>query len=263
MLRAEHRFPGPRAMVDALAAGFGEKPRYRGAQVRGIVARAAEIEATSPTQTGGLSLGGIQQLAADVGIAPQHVQRAVREIGQSTPAPKAGPFLGSPNRIIVDRVIEGEVDSELYPSLVDEVRVTIGNVGQTSTLGRSLAWRTVTPSGQGRAVSLSLTPTNGQTRLRLEENLSASAGGLFGGLMGGLGGTSVPISIILGVEVLHLPLLIPAFVVAGVGGAWQLARKFFRATHDKRRTELEELADRLATFATENLNTSARPRLRR
>ena len=46
---------------------------------------------------------------------------------------------------------------------------------------RSLAWRSVVPPGQvGRAVQLSVTPANGVTRIRLEEQLNGVAGAYFG-----------------------------------------------------------------------------------
>jgi serine/threonine protein kinase len=275
VLRPEKRVESPRALVEALAEGFGEKPRFSDAQVRSIVARASEIEAVAPTWSGDeesgsggnrLSLGGIQQLAADVGIAPRHVERAARELGRPAvpPAPKTGWFLGSPNRIVVERMVEGEVSEQEYPTLVDEVRMVIGNVGQASTLGSSLAWRSVTPAGQvGRTVSLSITPANGRTRIRLEENSSPLAGALFGGLMGGLGGTSIPLSLGLAFGALHIPLLAPVFLALGIGGSWSVARLAFRKSHEKRCRELESLADRLEAYARETISRGRRPRLAR
>ena len=257
-LRPEQRFASPRDLVNALVAAFGEKPRYSDTQVRGIVARAAELEAVAPTSAGNLSLGGIQQLAADVGIPPEHVARAAKELSHRPSGairPKVNPFLGSPGRIIVERIVDGEIAEVEYPVLVDEVRMTIGNVGQPSTLGRSLSWRTVGPNAsQGRQVSLSVTPSGGQTRIRLEENLGPAAGGWFGGLMGGLGGTSIPFSVMLAVEAFHLPMLIPVFLATGVGGAYALARKMFRGAHDRRLAELEALADRIAGYAADRVH---------
>ena len=108
LLRPEHRIAGPRALVDSLAEAFGEKPRYTDRQVAGIVARAAELDAL-PTQSGNLSLGGIQQLAADVGIPPPHVERAAGELahrpaarladrGNAAPAQRGGQRFDFPCR---------------------------------------------------------------------------------------------------------------------------------------------------------------------
>jgi len=265
VLRPDRRFSGPRETVEALAQAFGEKPRFKDHQAREIVARAADLEATTPTETGNLSLGGIQQLAAEVGIPPQHVAQAAREIGR--PAPRqlqSNWFLGSPNRIVVERIVDGEVEEQEYPTIVDEVRMTVGNVGQSSTLGRSLSWRTVGSGGQVvRGVSLGVTPANGRTRIRLEESLTQIAGGLFGGLMGGVGGTSIPLSMVIAVKALALPILIPVFIALGIGGSWGLARQIFKHTRKKRIEELERLADRLADYVTQSILTGRRPRLPR
>lgn len=254
VLRPEQRFAGPRALVDALVEGFGDrKPRYSDRQARAIVARAAELEATAPTQTGALSLGGIQQLGADVGIPPVHVERAARELRRFEPRPVTpSRFLGAPNRISVERVVDGEIEEADYPTLLDEVRMTVGNIGQASTLGRSLAWRTVVPHGQvGRTVHVSITPAAGRTRIRIDEQLSALSGGLFGGLMGGIGGMSVPLGVVLSVKALAMPFLIPVFVAAGLGSSYGLARTLYIKARDKRVVELEDLGDRLEAYLTD------------
>jgi len=265
LLRPEQRFSTPRAMTDALAASFEERPRFNEGQVRQIVERASELEATAPTASGALSLGGIQRIAAEVGIPPEHVSAAARDLGRpSARPPKANWFLGAPNRIVTERVVEGEVQEEHYPVLVDEVRMTVGNVGQTSTLGRSLAWRTVNPPNQvGRSVSLAITPAGGRTRIRLEESLTPIAGGLFGGIMGPMGGLSIPFGIAMSIEVFHLPFLIPAFIAMGVGGGWATARAFFGKVREKRNSELEQLADRLAQYVTETLTRPTPRRIAR
>jgi len=264
-LRPEERFESPRAMTDALAAAFEERPRYSEPQVRRIVDRAAELEASTPTASGAMSLGGIQRIAAEVGIPPEHVAAAAREVARpSADPPKRNRFLGSPNRIVVERIVDGEVAEEEYPTLVDEVRMVIGNVGQTSTLGRSLAWRTVNPPTQGgRQVSLTITPSAGRTRIRLEENSTPVAGGLFGGLMGGIGGGSIPVGVAVAVEALHLPFLIPVFIGAGIGGSYLLARKLFAGFFRSRNQQLSQLADRLAQYVADTAARSTRRRIAR
>ncbi|MEO8451093.1 MAG: serine/threonine-protein kinase [Gemmatimonadota bacterium] len=255
LFRSEQRYQTAGEFATELAAAFGTKPKYAESRVREIVRRAAELEATTPTEAGALSLGGIQQLAAQVGIPPAHVQAAASEVarspGSSSSASVVKPnrFLGAPARIIVERMVEGETSEEDYPTLVDEIRMTIGSVGQTSTLGRSLAWRTVNPPGQGsRTVHASVTPLSGRTRIRLEETLSPIAGGLFGGLMGAIGGLSVPLSIALGLAEMHSVIAALMLLATGVGGSYGVARTLFRTIRQKREAELEQLADRLAGY---------------
>ena len=264
-LRPEHRMAGPRALVEALAEAFGEKPRYSDRQVAGIVARAAELDA-APTQSGNLSLGGIQQIAADVGIPPEHVARAARELAaRGAPrAPQRHWFTGSANRIVVERIVDGEVSDAEYPAIVDEIRITTGAQGQSSTLGRALAWRTVGTQFQpSRVVSVSISPAGGKTRILIDESLTPTAGGVFGGMMGGIGGGVGFMGFGLGMGALHIPLAAFAFLVASVGGSFVGARAVFRNTATKRSRELEELADRLASHIADTNARAGRARLPR
>lgn len=253
-MRPEDRFASPRALTEALEAAFERRPRFSETRAREIVARAAELEAAAPTQTGALSLGGMQQLAAEVGIPPEHVEAAAREVTQRRPTNRRAAhwFLGSPTRIVVERIVTGEIDESDYVTVVDEARTRLGNVGQASTLGRSLAWRTVNPPNQvGRNVYLTLTPLGGRTRIRVEESLTPLAGGLFGGLMGGVGGAGLGLAMGVGIGALHSPLAAVLIAVATVGGSFGAARTFLSRSHRGRTRDLEELVDRLAGFIAE------------
>ncbi len=264
-LRPEKRLETSRALVDAVAAAFGDRPRYSEAQVRGIVARAAEIEATAPTSAGALSLGGIQQLAADVGIPPEHVDRAARELARRSPLPpvRTNPFTGSPLRILVERFVDGEALPEDYQLLVDEMGMVLGDPGLPSTFGRGLSWRTtIRADGMGRQVGVSLAPSNGKTRILIDESVGRLAGGLFGGIVGGVGSVLLVMGIALGAAELHNVLL--GFVLggAGIGAVYGGVRKLFGNIRQQREAELEALADRLEAHVTESAG-ARRPKLGR
>ncbi len=266
VLRPEQRTAGPRALVDALAEAFGEKPRFSDRQVAVIVARAAELEAM-PTQSGNLSLGGIQQIAADVGIPPQMVERAAHELGARLSPERPLQrhwFTGSANRIVVERIVDGEVSDAEYPTMVDEIRITTGAQGQSSTLGRALAWRTVgTQQQPSRAVSVSISPSGGKTRILIDESLTGTAGGVFGGMMGGIGGGAGSMGFGLAMGAFHNPLAGFAVLASALSGSYLGARTVFRNTRAKRTRELEELADRLASHIADTVARSGRGRLPR
>jgi hypothetical protein len=255
-MRPDDRYAGPHEFTSALAEAFQRRPRFSEPRAREIVARAAEIEATAPTMSGSLTIGGMQQLAAEAGIRPEHVEAAAREVLPALgprPLPAAGRFTnwftGAPGRIVVERMVKGEVDDSDYVTIVDEARMRFGNVGQASTLGRSLAWRSVIPPGQvGRNVYLTVTPTRGVTRIRVEENLSSIAGGLFGGIFAGGGSAGVGIGMGVGMGALHSPFAAAGIITLAAVGTYSLARNLFGRSHRKRTAELEELADRLARF---------------
>jgi tRNA A-37 threonylcarbamoyl transferase component Bud32 len=266
-LRAQDRYPGAAEFAEALHAALNRDERYGDTQVRDIIARAAALDGTTPTDETNLSIGGIERAAAEAGIPPARVREAVRE---RTPAPVAPStrsrwawFLGRGARIRIERVVDGEVSGADAGPLIEEVRRAIGNVGHVSTLGTSVAWSTMMGGqGGGRVVQLSITPRGGQTRIYLEEQLSNLAGGLFGGIMGGGGGGGMGLAFPLAIEALHVPALAPVFVATWVTGMWGLARSIFRTVAGRREAELSALADRLADYA-EDAARSRLPRLNR
>ncbi|MBP9200170.1 MAG: hypothetical protein KBF47_09195, partial [Gemmatimonadales bacterium] len=208
--------------------------------------------ATTPTTDASLSLGGLQRIAGEVGIAPAHVERAAREVALRGTAPKVHPFLGSPTRILLERVARREFSEGDAAQLVDLIRQAIGNMGQVSRLGRDLSWQTVAYGGTpGRQLFITFRPGAGQTVIRFEENLKQVAGAYFGGYMGGLGGGTVGVWMGIGMGLLHS---VPATIALGataIGSSYALARGLLRRQFRLRSTELEGLADRLVATVEE------------
>jgi serine/threonine protein kinase len=249
------------ATADDFAKALQEAPKrskkYREQEVREIIKRASELELDHPTEQGVLSVGGMEQVAAEAGIPPARVQAAARDLstpsGPSLPArPEKSQwawFLGRSAKIRIERVVEGEVSEEEFPALVDEIRTSLGIIGSVNAFGRSLTWSTAPQSqGGGRKIQIIITPRAGYTRIYLEEPLQEEAGGLFGGMFGGGGGATVATSLAVGIESLHAPML--AAIVAVIGaGSWYLgARSIFVSLGNKRENALTELANRLAEY---------------
>jgi serine/threonine protein kinase len=248
LLRDTQRYPTPIAFSEALTEATGPTPRYDTETGDRILARAAELEATSPTSHG-LSLGGLTRIAGEVGIPPEHVAKAALEVaGSATPVP-VNPFLGSPTRLIIERTARGEFNDVDAVFLVEALRSTLGNMGQVTRLGRELSWQTaIYGSGTGRQVFATLSPGGGVTRIRLEENLRGLAGQLFGGITGGVGGGTIGIWAGIGMGVLHSPAAAIGLGISAVGGCYLTARTLFRRANQRRSTELTALADRLVAY---------------
>jgi hypothetical protein len=169
-LRPEQRFMTAGEFVSALEEGFsGEGRRYSDQEAREIVRRAADIEAL-PTRDGAMSLGGIQQIAAEAGIAPEHVKEAAGALdGFREPELESGGFFGITGKIEIERVVGLEVTQEQYGMLLEEIRDAIGRSGTVNeTFNRSLSWEH-NPSGWGDPSPLRITvsPGEGQTRIRI------------------------------------------------------------------------------------------------
>ncbi len=256
-LQASDRFADVDDFLDALFDHAKDRRQYNDRQVRAIVKHAAEMQAQHPTVEGTMSLGAVQQIAAQVGIAPERVERAARDLEQprrSDPPAASGigeVFLGAPTMIRIDRTLDREVATSSYEDLVAEIQLTLGSVGQVGTLGKSLTWSTAHSSpGVERAIMVTVTPRRGSTRIRVEERFGQLAGGLFGGILGGGGGGGL--GAVLGVTLGAFQSGTAAAIgaVTWVTGAYFLARGIFARQAKKRTRQLEELTTRLVELSS-------------
>ena len=244
-LRTVHRFSTPSEFAEALEARGNRK--YRHTEAKEILKRAASDEAAAPpAETGAMSLAGVERIGAEVGIPARQVRQAAGVATRPDFHPKASKFLGAPTVLSFERVVEVELSEEDFPLLIEEIRLTLRNVGSINTYGKSLAWQTAKSLDQvGRDVHVMVTVRGGQTRIRVEERIGALAGGLFGGIMGGGGGGGGmaifgSLSAFVGLPVAVLGL------IAWLGGMYGLSRTIFTGVASKRGHELRGLADRLA-----------------
>ncbi len=180
-MRREQRFPSPSDFAAALVRSRAGGPGFDDTQARQILARAAEIDKTQPSQNDALSLGGLQQIAAEVGIAPEHVREAVEDVRverrPSEPDPSG--FMGVQHKIELERFVEAEISPRDYGMLLEEIRVTLGEIGELSeTLGTALAWSS--PSkGTGRKTQILVSPRGGRTRIRITDDEAVPPGVVF------------------------------------------------------------------------------------
>jgi hypothetical protein len=226
--------------------------RYSDAEVEEIVRRAAE------------------QIAADVGISPERIERAARrlEFGKAAQSPSefgegadafasaARLWLGGPTLIASERMVDGEVSDSAFEDIVEEVQATLSAEGRVDTLGRSVHWSAVKPTlGKRRAVRVRVTPRGGQTRIHVQERLNELAWTVFPVVLGP--GAVPPIAIVLSTGVLGYGVEVFLLAAGWVGGMYTLARSIFRGVARTKRTDLEELSSRLADIVSD----SARDRL--
>jgi hypothetical protein len=233
----------------------GTRRRYSDGEVQEIVKRAAELEASTPTASGVMTIGGVEALAAEVGIAPDVVRQAERAM-RSTPGAidetvRYSPWAGGPTSLLYERVVEGELPEEDYPALVEEIRSMLNNVGQVSQFGRSFSWVAGRRGASQRELEVAVSVRGGRTRILIKEGLAPLLGGVYGGIGGGMGGGGLgPIMGILG-GALHLGPAVVAMVPVWLGGTYLTARFVYRRSVAKRVRELERLADRLAALTAE------------
>jgi len=226
--------------------------------VREIVTRASEAEASSPTASGALTVGGIEALAAEVGIAPEAVRQAARSVAR-TPAPRAptlpgankdNPWIGGPTRLACERVVEVELPEAEFPALVDEIRRILNHPGQVSQLGRTFSWSSARGAGSTRNLEVAVSVRGGRTLITAHESLGSLIGGIFGGVGGGVGGGGLGLVLPAGAAVLGpagVVLTVPSWLATVYGSARLIYRRMVRA----RSAELERLVESLAALASE------------
>jgi hypothetical protein len=267
------RFPTPVAFADALDAASAGTAKLGEPAVHAVLRRAAEIEAEQPTAGGALSLGAVEQVAAQVGIPPEHVRAAAREVGGADgldgsrlPAPLRGPPQGAYDRkrraYVVERAVDREVTAAEHAALVMEIQDVLGTTGHVTVLGGGFSWSPTTSMigampwagipgrPEGRQVTVTIASDAGRTRIRVEEQLGVAGGGAVAAPMaGGL----VALALVMGLAflrtggaVMELMLFLPAVAVVGIGVVF--GGKLLRDHQVRGRgPELAALAERLAT----------------
>lgn len=266
-IRHDQRTATPAALMDELLGrAAAPRRRFSGDEVQEIVKRASEIEATSPTASGAMTIGGVEALAAEVGIAPETVRAAAQTVGSSErvlPATRANRLAGGPTKLLFERVVEGELPETEYSALVEEIRRIIGQVGMVSQLGRSFSWSTGRGVSSRRDMEVAVSVRGGRTRIAVQESLGPLAGAIFGGIGGGMGGGGMGPIIGLFAGALHMGgSVIGAVVPLWMATAYLTARTVYRKVSRGRERELELLADRLAAIVRD-LVAEQRPALRR
>ncbi len=252
-LRTRHRFETPPQFAAALESS--DRRRYRHTEAKEILKRAADREASAPvTDAEALSLGGVARIGAEAGIPARQVQEAASALERPPIQPTASGFLGAPTTIAFERVVDAELPEQDLPLLVEEIRVTLQNLGTINTLGQSLTWQSQRDAlGEGRDVHVAVRVRAGQTRIRVAEKIGSLAGGLFGGIMGGAGGGGGTVALVTLTVLGGFPLAGIIVAASIVGGSYALARTIFKGVYRKRTQELHGLADRLAELARDVL----------
>jgi len=256
-IRHDQRTATTDALIDDLTRGkSGPRRRYDKDEVEEIVKRATELEANK-TASGAMTIGGVQALAGEVGVAPEIVRAAAESL--QAPAPYVTPGSLAPNRtnhwvagpteLFFERVIEGELPESEYAAVVEEIRRVLRNAGQVSQFGRSFSWVAARGPAIRRDLEVAVSVRRGQTRITIQENMSQLIGAVYGGIGGGMGGGGMGPIIGVGVGALHLVgAAVVVVVPVWLGITYLTARAVYRRSSTKRARELEALANRLDTL---------------
>lgn len=303
--RVDERVPSARALLqqlDMIAGGVGvpmvippsafgvrrtAAERLSSADADAVWARAAELQANTglmvapaqfpaptdaPSPTRGYDVAVVKEAAAEAGIAPKYVERALAErdgasrlaavdvVAGARMQKNPNPLLGAHTKIEFESVIDGEISLEAFEEIADIARRSLGDLITMSAVGRTLTMATNTArpgqNGMVRMLQITVAVRNGRTTIRAFEDIGAVAGGLYGGLGAGLGVavgsvTAAVLSKSAG------PLVVVGSLLGIISGALAGARYAFTSTSTSKQRELRELVTELARFAATHRMTEA------
>jgi hypothetical protein len=247
-VRPTERFATPGELAEALAGAATRGLPLPEVAVQRIIQRATELEVVPGTQEGGLTIGGVEQVAAQVGIPPALVRQAAGEVLPARPALPLPVARGKifPDRIVVERLAP-RIPESAYETVIQDIQATLGVAGLGAAVGRTLSWAASPGGGATRDVRITLTPDGERTRIHIEEHLALRGGAMAGPPVGAIIGMSfaaIAASLVGGPEAAGLFAMLGGFLGAAGGVRFVLVTQEMR-----RQPQLEQLADRLAARA--------------
>lgn len=250
------------ALLQEMTGEVVPPPESRGLARRDTTSR------RPPTETSGYRVEQVREAAAEVGIGARYVDRALaeragEELGEGSTVVREGeamrtkvnPFVGARSKFELEAVLDGELTDSDFEDVADEIRRSIGDLGNIAVIGKSVTWTpwaAMNPATQ-RKVQISVSSRNGRTVVRGFEDLSHMTGQIMGGVTGGVGGGvgGAAFGITMGAT---KSLLIAAPIFGAVAlGAYGLARGIFAYVSRKRERELRSAMDRIVNRVRECL----------
>ncbi len=226
--------------------GVQKPERFSEEEVQQVLRRAAELQRRDsrvPTDVRALSLAELEQIAVDSGIDVQQIHRAILEL--EGPRLRSGSvLLGAPAQVQIERVVNRESPSGAFEMLVSELNRALGTAGQVSTIGGTLTWSA--PNTRSGPVDVTISRTEGGTRIALNASFGGLLGATFGGIGGGLGGgLGVPLALAIG-QLTQSWAAAGGTIALALGLPLLLARLVYATIVRRRIRQLEQLVDQLS-----------------
>ncbi len=105
-MRREDRYKTPLEFLSAVRKGALGSNRLTDGEVDNIIVRASELQAEYPTEDGRLTIGVLEEVMAEVGVAPERLREAAEEVGGDIIS--GGGYATGEVKEIVERAVELE-----------------------------------------------------------------------------------------------------------------------------------------------------------
>lgn len=224
--------------------------RFTDKEVALILRRASELEDSrgeGSVPGRGLSLTDLQEIAAEAGINPDLIGRAVAELEDRRsldPVSLLGPTT-------VSREVRAVADPVSEETLAELIRIIDQEVKDQGTVQEALGAVRWTGKSLFLSTQVSLEPSEEETLVRVEERYTDALRGMLHGIPSSYG-------LILGLPIfleglnLGAPLSVALAVATGAAG-WALGDTIWRRLARKSRTRVGRLAEKLTMAASRAL----------
>jgi serine/threonine protein kinase len=231
-LKPQDRMASPTEFAGALTERqSGSRRRYSDTQVQDIVKRASEAEA-QPTRDG-MTIGGVQQLGAEVGIAPEIMAQAAKSLGTEPKPALSTKVLGSPEKYYMQDDIPGVLDPTERADLINRIRELMGD-GEVNEVMGSLEWR---GGDDINRVTVTITPRQDDVRVTVMANRDVA--GMLSYFFPMLAG--VVVAALIG-DAIRPPVLgVIALFGTGITTGWVVGRTIFVTTGNRLKRKLDSL----------------------
>ena len=273
-LRAADRFQSPGEFIQALASAAQGRDPIPDGEMRAILARAAELEAERAAghESGdrALTMGSVEQVAAEAGIPPSHVREAAAEVrGVSDSAaeetkriatepalpirrrplsfPRAPDVKFAKERLTAERTVDGEISEAAFPEVVDAIQDELEIVGHVSTVGRTLTWSPARQGTESRQIVVTVRPREGVTDLHVEEQIEMAGWRIFAPGWGAAAGAifGLAIATMLG---LQAEAVLVTALPAAIFGAMATVKGMINTKAQNASPQLQRVLDRLTAL---------------
>lgn len=232
--------------------------RFTDKEVAIILRRASDLEKRSPSSPSsrarGLTLEDLKEIAAEAGIDPELVTRAVTEM-ESPRGLKEGSLLTGPGTVRREvRAVPRELTREELAELFRVVDAEVNDQGAVAEALGNFRW-----SSNGRFLNtqVSLDPGGGETLVRVEERFSDVIRGALHGVPASYG---FIFSLAWVLESLSLGVLPETLIVlASTTASWSLGGAIWRFVSSRSKARVQRLAERLGSRSQELAPVDAPP----
>ncbi len=245
-VRPADRFASAGEFAAAVAAAAEPAALLPEEEVHRVLDRAAELQLDQPTQSGALTIGQVERIAAEVGIEPGHVRAAVALPGRES----------ADKYVRAVRQAQREATAAELERLIPVIQTSVGCVGHASLVGGTLTWSPAVQGIGGRQVVVTVAGAGGRTDIRVEERIEPSGGMLFAPPVGAAAGGALGLgfgslaSLLVGEPGV---LMVLFGLVCAIGGGVTASSIVQATLRQRREPELVALADQLAALLERRL----------